>query len=69
MKDAAQDLLTIAQANFEEQFNDYYDYGVDRHRANELAAPARGIDIRQALAEYGEELGCKEMKLALGLSA
>jgi hypothetical protein len=68
VKDAAQDLLDLTNANHKELDEELYDRGFGPDRRQEITEPTLGIEVRSALAEYGQELDCDGMKKLLGLA-
>lgn len=68
IREAAIGLLGVTKSNFDARFGDLYEYGYGREQANAIARPAVGIEIRSALAEFADELGCPDFKRELGLA-
>jgi len=66
--EAVKALVHVTKSNFDANFDSAYEYGIQRDRAEAMARPALGIEIRSALAEFGAEVGCPGFKQELGLA-
>jgi len=67
MRSAANTFLDIQDAIYDDAVDLWRSEGARGERLSDFTRSALGIEIRQAIAEFGDELGCKGLKLQLGL--